>query len=96
MGWFDATQEWVDNINYSHYKKGIVEIVDKVRKLLLEAEESPHLKEEIKKEILEIASKREFKPLTEELPPLEEGRLIDTYALIPTKHNKDWRKQLRR
>ena len=90
--WFKQTQRWVDTIDYSIYEKGIVEIVSKIRKLLLKAKKSPYLRQEIKEQILEIASKRKFKNLDSRVE--QTGQEIYSATIIPTKYNEDWQSRL--
>ena len=93
--WFIQTQKWADNVDYSIYEKDIVEIVSKIRKLLLKAKKFPNLRQEIKEQILEIASKRKFKDL-EEMNYEPAGQEVFSGTMIPTKYDRNWRKNLKR
>ena len=93
--WFIETQKWADNVDYSIYEKGIVEIVSKIRKLLLKAKKFPNLKQEIKEQILEIGSKRKFKDL-KEMDSKPAGQEVLSFTMIPTKYDRNWRKNLKR
>tara|TARA_R100001082_G_scaffold111278_1_gene94714 strand:- start:7086 stop:7424 length:339 start_codon:yes stop_codon:yes gene_type:complete len=97
--WFIETENWAYNVDYSKYEKGIVEIVSKIRKLLLKAKKFPNLRQEIKYLIVDIASKRKLKDL-KEMNYEPAGQEVFSATMIPTwsvnQYDRNWRKNLKR
>ena len=76
-----------------------MEIVSKIRKLLLKAKKFPNLRQEIKKQIVEIASKRKYNLHHKDLQEMNyepAGQKVFSGTLIPTKYDRNWRKNLKR